>query len=364
MAYALNTAKGTKRITLSSTGKYTGTVYNPTFRFTRPITLNENLLNVVSLDMISFKHPTFFSEAYMTGYITVGGAGAALTNAVTPSTLDPDNYLTELYPNSNPNDIGFVQTLDGILFYLLLFLKQTIQDDVGVLNYLFDDDVDNDNFEYNHKTQLTLLGVNGGKPFTITQLNANPNHINVLRNLIERRDLKLALSLIGASALTLTGNWCQLMGLSPDEPHVLSLTTPLDIRIPYFGHDHIAISCDIIKSQWCSMNGEAMSTAELLAIVPTPGNPGTTETYYAYTTGAKNEIQIEHIDGLTLEFTDKQGNYVLSLEDYILVLVLDQILPTPIPKEEDGHVSLFEARKATMEEARKKLRTSMNNSEY
>ena len=53
------------------------------------------------------------------------------------------------------------------------------------------------------------------------------------------------------------------------------------------GHDHIVVSCYIVETQYCSMHDEKLSTSELMTIVPTPGIPGTTETYFANTTGGK-----------------------------------------------------------------------------
>ena len=113
------------------------------------------------------------------------------------------------------------------------------------------------------------------------------------------------------------------------------------------------------------MNGEKLSTSELMTIVPTPGIPGDMQTYFSYTTGGKSEISTQHLDSITLEFTDKQGNYILSLTDFVVVLVLDQFIPTPLPsKQDDGHVSLFDARYGSMEYLRKKLRTDNEGREY
>jgi len=157
----------------------------------------------------------------------------------------------------------------------------------------------------------------------------------------------------------MTGNWVQLFGLDPSEKHIVKAGEPLDIRIPFKGHDYVAVQSNLVTSQYCSMNGESLKTAELLSIVPTPGLPGDIETYFAYTTGGKCELDNTHVDSITLEFTDKDGNHLRSLKEFVLVLVIDTIVPTPIPKNEDGHVSLFEARNATMNQLRKKLRTEM-----
>ena len=52
------------------------------------------MMNIVSLDMMTFTHPTFFSEKYMSGYITLGGGvGVPITTAVTADQLDPAHIV-------------------------------------------------------------------------------------------------------------------------------------------------------------------------------------------------------------------------------------------------------------------------------
>ena len=69
MTFALNTAKGTKHITLSLGGMYSGEIYNPTFCFSRALTCDENTLNIVSLDIMSLKHPAYYDPEYMDGWV-------------------------------------------------------------------------------------------------------------------------------------------------------------------------------------------------------------------------------------------------------------------------------------------------------
>ena len=65
------------------------------------------------------------------------------------------------------------------------------------------------------------------------------------------------------------------------------------------------------------------------------------------------------MDSITLEFTNKDGNYLWSLKEFILVLVIDSIVPVPKPTNEAKRVSLFEARNMTMNQLRKSLRTDV-----
>ena len=327
MAYALNSSIGTKRITLSSSGQYSGEIYNPTFRFSRDIPFHESLMNIVSLDMMTFTHPTFFSEKYMSGYITLGGGvGVPITTAVTADQLDPAHMFRDMFPRAPQDSNEFYVLFDNFMYYFLLYLKNIIQDDTACLNYEFIDAPDNvfQQYKYNNQTVQNLRIL---YPLDSTII--------------------LRLSITGATVLTLTGNWCQLFGLSPSSSNVLSTTSPLLLRVPFSGHDHIAVSCDILEPQYCSMNGEKLSTSELMTIVPTPGSPGDLQTYLSYTTGGKSEIAIQHLDSITLEFTDKQGNYILSLTDFVVVLVLEQFIPTPFT---------FEARRRSCQSVRCPLR--------
>ena len=69
MSYALNTAIGSRKLTLSSSGEYNGPIYNPTFTMTKALINDERLINLVFLESVPFKHPTLFSNAYMSGTI-------------------------------------------------------------------------------------------------------------------------------------------------------------------------------------------------------------------------------------------------------------------------------------------------------
>ena len=51
-------------------------------------------------------------------------------------------------------------------------------------------------------------------------------------------------------------------------------------------------------------------------------------------------MDLTHMNSFTLEFTDKTGNNALSLKEFIMVLFVDTLVPVPIPKKADGHVSL------------------------
>ena len=65
MSYSLNTNASTKKITLCSSGLYTGPVYHPTYTLSKAIMLDERLLHLCGVEIVVLKHPTFFSIEYM-----------------------------------------------------------------------------------------------------------------------------------------------------------------------------------------------------------------------------------------------------------------------------------------------------------
>ena len=188
MSYALNSPYGTRRITLSSSGLYSGPNYNPTFRFNRDITLNEALMNIVSLEFMSFKHPTYFHEEYMTGYIEQTAAGVNLMYNVTKENFDPSSYIRNLYVSNADATVTPYIALDGILYYILLFLKTAIQDDTAALNYNFYDRNDNTNYEYNNKVRLDLATMGPFDDATFTNMF---NHQATIQHLILQRNCEL-----------------------------------------------------------------------------------------------------------------------------------------------------------------------------
>ena len=103
--------------------------------------------------------------------------------------------------------------LDGILYYILLFLKTAIQDDTAALNYNFYDRNDNTNYEYNNKVRLDLATMGPFDDATFTNMF---NHQATIQHLILQRNCELQLTMTGLGELLFSGNWYQILGLSPD----------------------------------------------------------------------------------------------------------------------------------------------------
>jgi hypothetical protein len=73
--------------------------------------------------------------------------------------------------------------------------------------------------------------------------------------------------------------------------------------------------------------------------------------------GGKVELTSDTLDTITLNFTDEKGNDVLSLENFIVTLVIDEVIPTPLP--EDERIRLDHVRDAQMEHLRKRIRNHL-----
>ena len=98
MAYSLNTDASTHKITLCSSGTYTGNIYRPSFTLSKAIMLDERLLHLCGVEIVLLKHPTFFHVQYMSGEVTTTTEnGISETN-----TIDEDNFnnfLNGVYMN-------------------------------------------------------------------------------------------------------------------------------------------------------------------------------------------------------------------------------------------------------------------------
>ena len=127
--------------------------------------------------------------------------------------------------------------------------------------------------------------------------------------------------------------------------------------VPIYGHDYVALASNIVANSMGAMNGEKMTTSDVLAILSTPNYPGQTEAYIPHHAGGKVELMSDTIDSIELRFTDEKGNPLLSLENFIVTLTIDECIPGEIPAEE--HVRLDHVRDAHMEHLRKKLRTHL-----
>ena len=62
MAYALNTSVCTRKVTLASTGPYSGPIHNPRYILSRPLLFDERLMHISGVENIVVRHPTIFMK--------------------------------------------------------------------------------------------------------------------------------------------------------------------------------------------------------------------------------------------------------------------------------------------------------------
>ena len=71
MAYKANTSILTRKVTLCSAGSYSGPIYNPTFALAQALIIDNRLLHIVGVELVSFAHPTYFHHSCMHGQIKI-----------------------------------------------------------------------------------------------------------------------------------------------------------------------------------------------------------------------------------------------------------------------------------------------------
>ena len=190
----------------------------------------------------------------------------------------------------------------------------------------------------------------------------NSLHVDLLYNLYRAQDFRFVIENSSEYKIEMKGNFVAMFGLNPNTSSYLLPNGFLDVRIPIYGHDYICLSSNIGSNILSSTCGERLQTTNLFSIIPTPNYPAQLEVYTPNTDGGKTETSSNIIDLIELHFTDKYGNDVLSLEDFILTIVVDQVKTEDLPNQD--HVSLDKVRKnkanyardLNIQEMNKKLR--------
>ena len=161
-----------------------------------------------------------------------------------------------------------------------------------------------------------------------------------------------------------------MFGLNPLDTVQIDRSTAILVQLPVYGHDYICLSSNIGSNALSATCGERLQSTNLLAVIPTPNYPAQLEVYTQNTDGGKTETSTNIIDLIDLHFTDKYGHDVLTIEDFLVTIVVDQVKTEELPPHD--HVSLFNVRKQKAKDVRelninevnKKLRISNNNVHY
>lgn len=389
MAYNLNTPTPSARIVLSDTGSFYGPKHKPSFNLMEPLNSKQGVLSLVSLEKLYFTHPTYFRFPYMELVMTLNGQTYR---------LNPDSFVEHgnffRHPLYLSKDITLEQkmvALDSILWHLLCVLRSPFPTDPNIPPHIpFEDYVVRNRSDM---VNIVLLDMTDNVKFLYTDLTYNQTllerrdafrdfnplgdryddphnieHREALLNLIERRNFRFGLGyglvrrlvqgippVVGVDVFTLRGPLMSWLGASPEKEFTFSITAdPLVCRLPFYGHEYICVTSSLTNNQLVSMTGTAFTASDLLAVVPTPKVPGEYETYFNTSTGGKLELSDKAVDCITLGFIDSMGYPLLSIDDFVAVIVVDYVYPTPAPQED--RVRLDKIRNETMDRTRAAIR--------
>jgi hypothetical protein len=114
-----------------------------------------------------------------------------------------------------------------------------------------------------------------------------------------------------------------------------------------------------VSGQLSSLNGENLTNTDLFALIPTPNStPGDMVHYQNTSIGGRIEISSALVDTINLQFMDEFGFPLKGLKEFVISILIDRVIPTPLPAED--RYRLDHARKmnaeATREHIRKKIR--------
>jgi hypothetical protein len=340
MAYSLNADGGSTKIVLSSTGTYYGPKYKPTFSLSKPILQDERVSSLLSVETVVMKHPSIVDHLYLNGTLTYGNNTETVKGSDFELVTNPSVYF-----DASDNVLA-IDTTHKVLFALLKLLRSKAATNVQQqgINIRWFDDENGQTFYTNLTAANTVLDM--------AYLD------EALRACIFRRDISCQL-LSSQVAISMTGDFVQLFGLDPTKTHTVSPNNPLTIRIPMHGHDYVVLSSNLVFGAVSTMNGDSLAGSDFLCVVPTPHNPGFMEYFNNPSIGGKVELGNSTLDSITLEFSDRYGQPLYSLEDFVVTLIIDHYIPAELPKED--HVRLDRIRKATMEVTRFELSKKLRN---
>ena len=126
-------------------------------------------------------------------------------------------------------------------------------------------------------------------------------------------------------SLTFTGSFLKLLNLSPSKPYSLvggNTQNLIPINLGLMNHDYIYVRCSQSKNEWsCLQEGSQLNMSDLLAVVPC--NYGKFIYYEKYNTGGKNVLACSSMDTIDLVFTDKWGNVLYGMTDFLAEITID-----------------------------------------
>jgi hypothetical protein len=365
MSYALNSKLTSKRITLSTHGgSYTGSVHAPVFTLPSAYKEDDRVVTVVSLESIYFKHPTFFSSKYLQGDVK-------LTGVTESTTIKPNNYSlfeTDLYPTILTTNQTYWQallTLDRIMYHLLNLIRDFIAEYEFLLKFEFVDEQDTQ-FIYNDPSNPMLLDgyFGGGK------VDEDPNvqkeiedHVATLERLYNARKCRCKLVFDSMSKdITLSGAFVRMLGLDPNKEHVIN-KSGLEVQLPMEGLQYFALTSNLVVGQMSSLFNSKVSNSDLFQLIHTNNTiPGEMISFFNTSNAGKVELGTSSLDYVQFRFFDEFEYPLLSLEDFIATVVIDQYIPAPLP--EADRFRLDYARKGNAEDMRQQIRKKLRSGNF
>jgi len=297
------------------------------------IQLNPRTVHLLGVENVTFLHPTYFHERYMTGTVTKTTGGVATTLQIDTSYFDA--YLKGMYVTI---DTLTPSVLDGVLFNLLKTFKTIMGETTSPLVYLDFDGYDPADFIYNNfgltSAYCQLMDwddeITGGYASAANvTLAMITKHQILVNSLMTRRFKFYIVNNSSTTDLSFKGPFSSMYGLDPDLVYTINKKTGQgttydyeECNLPLYGHDYMALASNIVSNSMGAMNGEKMVTSDVLAILSTPNYPGQTEAYIPHHAGGKVELMSDTIDSIELRFTDEIGNPILSLENFIVTLTI------------------------------------------
>ena len=298
--------------------------------------------------------PSYLSTPYMEGSYQCGAIS---------TTFDANDnslcHISGMYVNPDPALYLIDQfiVIDKILFRLLQFLKRIGQCNGNEMRFEFIDDLIDD-FHYNQFSATTLTD---NQLLDLTNA-ANLQHLAVLRDFVLVRNFGLTIVNDAAEPLVLSGPIRKIFGKQIGvEDYGITLDTESKFfALNFFGPLYYTIETNLVNSHINNVSTQAVSTNTLVRVVPfETKKPGVLSVFERMNDGGCLQVDDPTIDLVTLTFRDHQGDYLLSLAQFVVTIVLDYVL---LPKQEKPEFfSLDKIRRATADKVRdqltKRLRT-------
>ena len=329
MAYALNTSVCTRKVTLASTGPYSGPIHNPRYILSRPLLFDERLMHISGVENIVVRHPTYFHENYMTGeafYVRHDGVQSEIQQFNSTSF---NAFLCGLYVQPRFLSVGLIDT---VLWSLMKFLQSVIKDYGSNIAFTFNGFPTLKDYYYSGKSydDLTTIDLNKAADDKVVR-----KHQAILLSLYQSGRIKFNILLREVNqykSIRLKGPLLSLFGLDSSMEMVLTVGEPFSVQLPMFGHDYICVGSNVCSNIQAMQANSKLESTNLLTIMPLTKYSSYTESYSPPSASGRTEIVSNTIDTIELSFTDKFGNPLLSLENFVITLLFDDVKPEELPQ--------------------------------